>query len=81
VNEITILSGNTLLRKMRAKLMSRMVMRLLPVPKIRRRGKILDDPTLLHQEEEGSHEEFEVPEIVETLLQSLLDVLQDKVSR
>jgi len=81
VNETTALSENTLLRKMRAKLMSRMVIRLLPTPKIRRRGRILDDAIVFQQEEEGSHEESEVPEIVETLLQSLLDALQDKVSR
>ena len=82
VNETTILSGNTLIRKMRAKLMSRIAIRLLPAPKIRRRGRILDDSVLFHREgEEGNLDEYEVPEIVETLLQSLFDTIQDKVSR
>ncbi|KAJ3566930.1 hypothetical protein NP233_g6689 [Leucocoprinus birnbaumii] len=77
IDDTTSLSGNTLLRKLRAKLMSRMATRLLPAPKVRRRGKLLDESSGLDQGEIKG-EDFEIPEAVEALLQSLFDTLQDK---
>ncbi|KXN88249.1 Tubulin-specific chaperone D [Leucoagaricus sp. SymC.cos] len=79
ISETTTPSGNTLLRKMRAKLMSRMATRLLPAPKFRRRGRVLDDSSRFMQDD-GREEESEIPDVVETLLQSLFDTLQDKDS-
>lgn len=77
INDTISLSGNTLLRKMRTKLMSRMATRLLPTPKVRRRGRLLEDSSLPGQDEVFP-DEYEIPETVETLLQSLFDTLQDK---
>lgn len=79
VNDVTPLSGNTLLRKMRTKLMSRIPIRMLPAPKVRRKGRILDGSSHFSGNERLL-QEHEVPEVVETLLQHLFEALQDKVS-
>lgn len=79
IHETSSLAGNTLLRKLRTKLMSKMATRILPAPKIRRRDRTLDGSTPLVQDQNdpGDHE---IPEVVETLLQYLFDALQDKVN-
>ncbi|KAF9454706.1 ARM repeat-containing protein [Macrolepiota fuliginosa MF-IS2] len=77
VHDTSSVVGNTLLRKMGVKLMSRIAVRMLPTPKVRRRGRILDGSS--HTMGDGSAlEVHEVPEVVETLLQGLFEALQDK---
>jgi hypothetical protein len=78
INDTASLSGNTLLRKLRTKLISRIATRLLPTPKSRSTRRVLDDSSPSSQDG-GALEEQEIPEIVERLLQNLFDILQDKV--
>lgn len=79
LNEGSIFVTNTILRKLRAKLISRMAVRMLPPPRVRKRGRMLDASLSTTNEHETGIGEHEIPEVVETLLQYLFDCLQDKV--
>ncbi|EKM79449.1 hypothetical protein AGABI1DRAFT_120846 [Agaricus bisporus var. burnettii JB137-S8] len=78
LNEGSIFVTNTILRKLRAKLISRMAVRMLPPPRVRKRGRMLDASLSTTNEHETGIGEHEIPEVVETLLQYLFDCLQDK---
>lgn len=79
LNEGSTFVTNTILRKLRAKLISRMAMRTLPPPRIRKRGRVLDGSFSATDDSETEIGEHEIPEVVETLLQYIFDCLQDKV--
>lgn len=70
-------SGNALFRKMKVKLASRAAVRMLPAANVRRRRALAGSSESIA--EEGVSGEFEVPEVVEVLLQHLFDAVQDKV--
>lgn len=79
LNEGSTFVTNTILRKLRAKLISRTAVRTLPPPRVRKRGRVLDGSFSSIDDSEAGIGEHEIPEVVETLLQSLFDCLQDKV--
>ncbi|TCD65493.1 hypothetical protein EIP91_002577 [Steccherinum ochraceum] len=79
VSEHKNLMSNTVIRKLRTKLVARVVLRLLPVRsrRSRKRGKILIGTTD-EQEESLDNDEIDVPEETESTLEELFQGLQDK---
>ncbi|KAF9808522.1 hypothetical protein IEO21_07853 [Rhodonia placenta] len=81
VQESQSLMGNSLVRKLRTKLISRIALRLLPATfsAARTRGRAL---TAHHEvdsnKEHSAEEEIDVPEEVESILEELFKALQDK---
>ncbi|KAL4251881.1 Tubulin-folding cofactor D [Abortiporus biennis] len=75
-----ILKNNTLLRKLRVKLMSRIILRLLPinVNRSRRRGRALAENEQNENASEAIEEDMDIPEETETVLDELFKALQDK---
>ncbi|KAH9936306.1 TBCD protein [Fomitopsis serialis] len=80
VQENSPLLQNTLIRKLRTKLMSRIVLRLLPASPlvIRSKGRALTASTAGDEGKPTSELDFDVPEELETVLEDLFTVLQDK---
>ncbi|KAI0822273.1 TBCD protein [Trametes gibbosa] len=74
-----VLMGNTVIRKLRTKLISRVVIRLLPAKTRRLRAKGRALASIGSSDDEGNNEEdFDVPEEVEGVLEELFKSLRDK---
>ncbi|PCH40083.1 ARM repeat-containing protein [Wolfiporia cocos MD-104 SS10] len=74
--------SNTLIRKLRTKLISRVILRLLPANtgKARSRGRALAPESLVQDDEETAsiQDDYDVPGEVEMILDELFKALQDK---
>ncbi|PSR74805.1 hypothetical protein PHLCEN_2v9519 [Hermanssonia centrifuga] len=79
IDENPVLTNNTLMRKFRIKLASRVLLRLLPsriVPRRSRGKRMLSD--MDESDAEPNEEDMDIPEETEDVLQDLFKALQDK---